>query len=384
MEGIIWYRLLGSHPAASGRRLMYSFPGEAVRASTVLEYVVKEHHVNESIYKLDVLVARSSLSSSGSSDSAAGELVPSNKNDILQNYDRIEITVSRKNFVEEMKEKQQHSLLPRHFDGNYAEARLDHSAPLLGASPSVNTTTNTSATCGNDLDFERVAALMRKTFPLYPGRICKDPPVAPLPRGYTCALCNFPLRSSSVTLWCCNYAVCKECKVAAETMSSVQDCVVCGRQAPLGESVEVSDPKRMKREEAYGTSVKQEDDEGQKVMIPSSSVGSSGSSSKTNVLGVVSERTCTSEPSSSAPPVGRKKDKTHKKSTRENYPRCSEIYAKDIQIFGSTLENNLENSLALLSQDYSLFFTKNGEERRQRSEFLKEMDSESKTVKVNR
>lgn len=384
MEGIIWYRLLGNHPAASGKRLMYSFPGESVRASTVLEYVVREHQVNESIYKFDVLLARASSLSSGSSDSAAGSLVPCSKNDILQNYDRIEITVSRKNFVEEIKEKKQHSLLPRHFDGHYPDARIDHSAPLLGAPSTVISTTNTSAICGNDLDFERVTALMGKTFPLYPGRICKDSPVAALSRGYRCVLCNFPLRSSSVTLQCCNYVVCKECKVAAETMSSAEQCVVCGRQVQFGEPAETSDLKRIKREETFGRSVKQQEEDEQKVVISSSTAGSSGRSNNTGLLGVAAEGTGGLEASNSAPSLSRKKDKSHKKGTRENHSRCSEIYDKDIQSFGSILEKNLEKSLSLLSQDYSSFFEKNGEECRQRSDYLKEMDAESKTVKANR
>ena len=48
MEGVIQYRLLGDHPAASARYLTLGFPGVTTTRDKVLEQVIQENRINTS------------------------------------------------------------------------------------------------------------------------------------------------------------------------------------------------------------------------------------------------------------------------------------------------------------------------------------------------
>lgn len=112
MEGIIQYRLLGSHPAASGRYLTLGFPGEVITVQKVLHELTTEHQINDKRYRLDVARMAPTLTDSASvgasmdpndygrgggvrnSSTAALTETALRVSDVLHTYDRITITIS--------------------------------------------------------------------------------------------------------------------------------------------------------------------------------------------------------------------------------------------------------------------------------------------------
>lgn len=391
MEGIIWYRLLGNHPAASGKRWMMAFPGETVRLSSILADVVKEHHINESIYRLDVQFVRSSVSNSGPHDVPVQEMISISKNDILQNYDRIDITVSKKNFVEEMKGKQQHAGLHSHLDQTYAEAGLESSASLIAASPTI-ISCNTSSSEGRargDLhfDFQRVRVLMTKTFPLFPGKTCKESTNNAFSQRQ-CVLCNFGLRPSFFVFPCCNYTVCADCKEAAESMSSSAECVVCGRRIMRGGCSELGGHQRVKREESFHSTItKHEEEERNKNTSTHTSVRSDNKNScdrsNKELAPPIAERSVALDSFSAVPRESDGlKDRTYRKTSRGNDSASSELDGEELQRFGKALKESLDRSLFSLHQQLSVA-PYEVEEKRQMSKMLMDMDAEAKKCYLN-
>lgn len=386
MEGIIWYRLLGNHPAASGKRWMMPFPGERVRMSSILNDLVKEHQINESIYKLDVQLMHASSSSSSCNAPPVASMSPIGKHDMLQNYDHIEITISRKNFVEELKEKQHDSRLHSHLDSTYVETESENSVSVLTAPPSIITASSTSSerrgSDGNDLDFQRVAALMKK-FPLFPGKICRDSFNSNSAAPRYCVLCTFPVRPPSFVFPCCHFIVCKACKAAAESMACSDNCVVCGRRVLPEENGEAMDQKMMPREGSFRSIIQQEEDVERKVGIaPQDSLMSSGNpNTLTTHVEVISSiaSSAVGLDSSNSVVLGSSisKDKASKKCLREINPLPSEANDKYLQNFGNVLKENLHKSLSLLYQGNSLRVSES-EEKRHRSKILQEMDAEAR------
>ncbi|KAL7695450.1 hypothetical protein N2W54_001367 [Lotmaria passim] len=88
MEGVIQYRLLGDHPAASARYLTLGFPGVTTTRDKVLEQVIQENRINTSRYKLEVRKLVSGRDAAGYKAATSpqppppvNELTDSNSND---------------------------------------------------------------------------------------------------------------------------------------------------------------------------------------------------------------------------------------------------------------------------------------------------------------
>lgn len=211
MEGIIPYRLLGNHPAASGKRHMLSFSGETVSVGRVLENIIQEHHINESIFKLDVQLVR------GETNNEKKPNISLTKESILQNYDRIDVTVSQKRITDEESKRQKNAHSCNFYEDSLSDPLLVHVEKRSHILPEAGQ---------EDLEFQRAAVLLKKNFPLFPGRVL-DPEKNNSSVSSACVLCDYP-PFEPVELPCCHFHVCRKCKDSAETMVSKGKCVICG------------------------------------------------------------------------------------------------------------------------------------------------------------
>lgn len=208
-ESIIPYRLLGDHPAASGRHFFLPFSGDSVLVSHILSNVVKEHHVNESLYKFEVrLISRAS-----NSTTAAPTFRIVNPHESLSNYDPIDIHVLKKGFTDLVG----HSSPGIHATFNVSPADSDEDTPASSQPPS-------SSKNKDLLLYRRSAAVAQKSFPLRKGCRTQDPSMQGCDQCLLCELEPY----APVKLPCCGFVVCTFCKQTGERLTNSSSCVVCG------------------------------------------------------------------------------------------------------------------------------------------------------------
>ncbi|CCW60888.1 unnamed protein product [Phytomonas sp. EM1] len=250
IEGLIRYRLLGSHPAASGRYLTLGFPGDTITASRLLHAVITEHQINLSTFKLSTVKLLSSASTNHTrkTDGTVAEVeteeaVPVHETDTLHTYDVLAITVSKRSLMDHTTQETTQRLreqkqLIKEMESQMGievactsstsidaiakrdDAYAGSSKPILSSSPA------------DPLSFERSAALAMKTFPVMRGKrgsfnASNEDTNAHSPR--TCALCDLDIFCEIRTA-CCDSLVCGTCLEAARGMTMADgECPVCGR-----------------------------------------------------------------------------------------------------------------------------------------------------------
>eukprot|EP00796_Vickermania_ingenoplastis_P008443 gene8443-5921_t len=204
IEGIVSYRLLGNdHPAASGKHMQLSFPGESTLVSTVLDIIIQKHHINEGMYKLVMTLLRPS-------DGSVPQSVRLTRNDVLRNYDRIEIDISKRNYTEEAR-----------LDA--VAARQEEVEPVV-VLKDVRPPTAPRRANNDALLYQRAANITAKALPL---RLSASK-VKESEEDGVCVLCDLPLMNPA-RLPCCGHMVCNSCRDTAETMMpSGSQCAVCG------------------------------------------------------------------------------------------------------------------------------------------------------------
>ncbi|ESL11791.1 hypothetical protein TRSC58_00451 [Trypanosoma rangeli SC58] len=233
VEGVVQYRLIGSHPAASGRYHSFGFKGETVPLETLLQAVVKQHQINLTKYKFEVrrllTVAAERQDSQTASRNATNDILPLDT--FLRTYDRIAVNVLRRHYMDGVTPNVQTT----------EENHLQHVESLL---QSEETTKDSQAPCSRkqkrgrsseDTDdphaFSRVTALSNKAFPLIPWlqrqKATDRAPLSKQTKG-TCVLCDLEY-FEEVVLACCHYSACRQCLELAKTMlTNENECAVCG------------------------------------------------------------------------------------------------------------------------------------------------------------
>lgn len=289
MEGVIQYRLLGDHPAASGRYLTLGFPGEFTTRDKVIEQIIQEHRINTSRYKLEVrkLVAardapgyQSNASSSPSpqgagvgADGAGGNSVETavsrdatvgivlHANDELHTYDRLTIHVSQRQLADDdanRKEQEQlerqrrvremeeelllattSSVLPQQTGGAVSPPppAFASSSSAAGASPPPPPLQESSRDGGrtvaaaaavDPLRLQRAAALASQLFPTMKGQHGALTGVDDAANNHHCVLCRLQAFAEQITS-CCRFCVCASCYASAMEMDMEEGrCPVCG------------------------------------------------------------------------------------------------------------------------------------------------------------
>ncbi|GET91979.1 hypothetical protein, conserved [Leishmania tarentolae] len=272
MEGIIQYRLLGNHPAASGRYLTVGFPGETTTTDTILDQVIQEHRINTSRYKLEVCrlapcrdapasapvpalpppeSSGSAFSWSGPTAGAQNALVPVviHGSDVLYTYDRLTITVSKRDLADDeasrkekerlerqrqLKEMEEQLLSGTSGIGQYIEGsagahiaissspRLSHT--VAGARPS----SSPAAPAVDHLRLQRATALASQLFPIMKGQRSTLKGLNDADNTHQCVLCRLSAFEEMLTA-CCRFCVCRSCYASASEMVMNEDqCPVCG------------------------------------------------------------------------------------------------------------------------------------------------------------
>lgn len=294
MEGIIQYRLLGNHPAASGRYLTLGFPGETTTTDKLLEQVIQDHRINTSRYKLEVcrlVVSREAASSSppppppgvtpggtsgateGVSDGtfsgsgavagAQNTLVPVviHGADVLRTYDRLTITVSKRDLADDEAARKEKERLERQQQLKEMEEQLlstgvpspsmQHAA---GASRVAQNSRGASAPYGSGsgggargtggrspvprssassaavdpLRLQRAALLAGQLFPIMKMKHSALKGLDDPANTHQCVLCRLPAFQEELTP-CCRFSVCHACYAsAAEMVMEEGQCPVCG------------------------------------------------------------------------------------------------------------------------------------------------------------
>lgn len=272
MEGIIQYRLLGNHPAASGRYLTVGFPGETTTTDKILDQVIQEHRINTSRYKLEVcrLVpsrdapasapvpalpppesSGSAFSWSGAAAGAPNALVPVviHGPDALCTYDRLTITVSKRDLADDEASRKEKERLERqrqlkemeeqllsgtsgigHFIDGGAGAHSAVSPPprpsrsAAGALPP----SSPAAPAVDNLRLQRAAALASQLFPIMKGQCSTLKGLHDADNTHQCVLCRLSAFEEMLTA-CCRFCVCRSCYASASEMVMNEDqCPVCG------------------------------------------------------------------------------------------------------------------------------------------------------------
>ncbi|TPP53639.1 hypothetical protein CGC21_37450 [Leishmania donovani] len=275
MEGIIQYRLLGNHPAASGRYLTVGFPGETTTTDKILDQIIQEHRINTSRYKLEVcrLVpsrdapasapvpalpppesSGSAFSWSGAAAGAPNALVPVviRGPDALCTYDRLTITVSKRDLADDEASRKEREQLERqrqlkemeeqllsgtsgfgHFIDGGAGAHTAVSPPprpsrfsrsAAGALPS----SSPAAPAVDNLRLQRAAALASQLFPIMKGQSSASKGLHDADNTHRCVLCRLSAFEETLTA-CCRFCVCRSCYASASEMVMNEDqCPVCG------------------------------------------------------------------------------------------------------------------------------------------------------------
>ncbi|KPA81085.1 hypothetical protein ABB37_04443 [Leptomonas pyrrhocoris] len=297
MEGVIQYRLLGDHPAASGRYLTLGFPGETTTRDKVVEQLIQEHRINTSRYKLEVrkLVAArdaaggkhtSSLSSpppagginaAGNGTNNAGSSEDSNltgtlprdavvpvvlhENADLHTYDRLTITVSQRQLADDDATRKEQAQLERQRRVRETEEELlattnavlpplaaqDEGTPSNSATPSpppssiLGQAQDSSsrlpgrgvAASVDPLRLQRAAALASQLFPIMKGQHSTLSGIDDSANTHQCVLCRLPAFEEQLTS-CCRFCVCASCYASAAEMDMEEGrCPVCGTKNAL-------------------------------------------------------------------------------------------------------------------------------------------------------
>lgn len=265
MQHVIRYRILGQHPAASGKYHSTGFSGESLPVRQFLEEVVKEHQINLSVFKTAVALV---TTGAGGNDVSRGGGEAGNRegdrpsttpsralypDDRLRNYDSVDITVSKRSFTddaetaEEERRAQAKNRLraaAAHFDllasdvdaapvlrGNLQDSRErqlpPHLQPQQGGKPS----------SVDALALQRAMALASKLFPVRPGQTSLAEGPDDEANDHVCALCELP-SFGELFRDCCRFVVCKACLESGQAMMTKEnECPVCGRQDNPSEAV---------------------------------------------------------------------------------------------------------------------------------------------------
>ncbi|KAG5469509.1 hypothetical protein LSCM1_02732 [Leishmania martiniquensis] len=272
MEGIIQYRLLGNHPAASGRYLTVGFPGETTTTDKILDQVIQEHRINTSRYKLEVcrLAAgrdapalapvsvphppeNSSGTFSGLGTTAGGQntLVPVviYGPEVLHTYDRLTITVSKRDLADDEASQREKERLERQRQLKEMEEQLLSTTSGLGsfadggsgahtaASPSpqparsvagARPSSSSAAPAKDNLHLQRAVALASQLFPIMKGQRSTLTGIHDAANTHECVLCRLPAFEELLTP-CCWFCVCRSCYASAsEMVMKEEQCPVCG------------------------------------------------------------------------------------------------------------------------------------------------------------
>nr|CCC94858.1 unnamed protein product [Trypanosoma congolense IL3000] len=217
-EGVVQYRLLGTHPAASGRYHSFGFSGTVVPVEALMQEVVKEHQINLSKYKLEV---RRLIPLDTETQECNTTYVDGDNNTVLHNgsvlhsYDRVVVNVSRRHYMDGVADAVEEERRAREERLRQVEGMLhDHEPPLseAGVDSSSSNVHDTQKT--NDPHaLSRVTAVSSKAFPLLPWlcqRRALDKTSLPAPSKGTCVLCEME-SFREITLPCCHFFVCTPC-----------------------------------------------------------------------------------------------------------------------------------------------------------------------------
>lgn len=217
MEGIIHYRLLGEHPAASGKQLTLPFPGETVLVSKIVMDAIEEHRINEHLYKLELELTRSS-SGPVSTDKKLLSL-----HDVLRNYDCVDIRVTQRHFSDAAPSSSAvnppYTALPTPFVHTPTDLE-----PGVASPPSHSALKRGEAETTDF--FQRLTAVNQKELPLRLKPL-RNTSGEGLGRPDICVLCDLPILDP-VRLGCCQFDVCQRCKNCGECAVATDECVVCG------------------------------------------------------------------------------------------------------------------------------------------------------------
>ncbi|KAG5493656.1 hypothetical protein JIQ42_02030 [Leishmania sp. Namibia] len=276
MEGIIQYRLLGSHPAASGRYLTVGFPGETTTTDRLLEQVIQEHRINTSRYKLEVCrlvpgrdasvsapvpappppeTSGGTFSVSGKTTGAPSALVPVviYGPDVLHTYDRLTITVSKRDIADDEASRKEKERLERQRQLKEMEEQLlsatsglesfvdggcaAHTAASPPPQPPCRTggarpSSSIAAPAKDNLRLQRATALASQLFPIMKGQRSTLTGLHDAANTHQCVLCRLSAFEEMLTACCC-FCVCRSCYASAsEMVMEEEQCPVCGVIAP--------------------------------------------------------------------------------------------------------------------------------------------------------
>ncbi|ORC91568.1 uncharacterized protein TM35_000051640 [Trypanosoma theileri] len=234
-EGVLQYRLLGAHPAASGRYHSFGFSGDTVSLASVVQDIVKQHQINLTKYKLEVrrFVPVSSERPEASATPVNNEKDALQMNSVLHSYDRIVVNVSRRHYLDGTAElAQEENATPqdslKQVEGllhSNEEVWHEDKANAQSRKQTVNTSTD------DPHAFSRVTALSNKAFPLIPWlrkRYTNRTTLLPTPTKGICVLCEMEC-FEEIVLPCCHFSTCKCCLELAKTMlTNEEECPVCG------------------------------------------------------------------------------------------------------------------------------------------------------------
>ncbi|KEG09850.1 hypothetical protein DQ04_04531000 [Trypanosoma grayi] len=236
-EGVVQYRLLGSHPAASGRYHSYGFAGDTVQVATIVQDIVKQHQINLTKYKLDVRrlvpLGTERQEVQAAPANADKDLIPLNS--FLRTYDRVVVNVSRRHYMDGVADAAQGG--EKACDGRLQQVEgilQGHeetwSPQLMPTGPAKRERCEDGSE-GDALAFRRITALSNKAFPLLPSLLRRNPTASsriPTPTKGLCVVCELKCFKETV-LPCCRFSVCAPCQELAKTMMmNENECAVCG------------------------------------------------------------------------------------------------------------------------------------------------------------
>lgn len=285
MEGIIQYRLLGSHPEASGRYLTLGFPGESTTVQRVLDHLIQEHRINMSRYKLEVtrMITEPPGSSSGGGEAQGQRQQPPQPSaadanaaavlrgpDVLRTYDRIVVTVSKRVLADETvsaaeREEQERQARLQEAVRQMTDAGLPvSSSGVLGSSAGSGRPGGQrqppggggnrgqqrggpSPSAGGQKQsdpraLERVAAVANKALPVRRGKSSGLHALTDAENDHVCVLCDLSTYDEMLTP-CCHFVVCAGCYHSAEAMTMTEgECPVCGKLHSLSPTSSTASP----------------------------------------------------------------------------------------------------------------------------------------------
>lgn len=269
MEHVIRYRILGHHPAASGKYYNTGFSGEFLLVRQFLEEIVREHQINLSAFKTVMtlvtpnatanLGSNSGILGDGSVD-AGGQGTSTSTvlylDDHLHNYDSVDITVSKRSLTDDAEAAEEERRAQAQNRLKAAEEQfhlLDTvSFPTTGAAAAATNANGAGQWSGRHhanltegkaspapssstvdaMALQRATALASKFFPVRQGQHSGLESQDSSENDHVCVLCELPSVHEVFTA-CCHYSVCSTCLASAQAMMpSEEECPVCGRQNP--------------------------------------------------------------------------------------------------------------------------------------------------------